>query len=127
MIAFMLDGGLFMIPINLAGLAILLLGLERLYSLFIKKDHAQANLGRRLLSLRFLGLLTGLTGVIGTAMGLFQAFSARDRIPEPFPIYEVCRIALSTTIWGLTLSLVALIIYYVVKAKAERIREMRLS
>ena len=40
MIRFIADGGLFMIPLGLMGLVILLLGGERLFSLFVKKDHA---------------------------------------------------------------------------------------
>jgi len=130
MIEFLLSGGFFMIPINLMGLAIIILAVERFYSLVIKKDHSPPNINRRLLSLKFLGLGTTLIGIIGTLMGFFQAFSAADRVMEKFngvfPIYEVSKIAITTTIWGMTMSLVALCTYYLIKAKADRISDMQL-
>jgi hypothetical protein len=125
MIQLILEGGIFMIPINLAGIAILVLAVERVYSLFIKKDHSDANLDRRLLSLGFLAIACALTGVLGTAMGFFQAFAAADRLPQPFPIFEVGRIALTTTILGLTLSLIAVTARFAVQAKVSRIRALQ--
>ena len=131
MIRFIADGGLFMIPLGLMGLVILLLAGERIFSLFIKRDHSAGNLERRWLSLRFLGQASALTGIIGTLMGYFQAFSAADRISAKFggvfPIWEVSRIALSTTIVGLTLALMTVVLLYVLRAKASRIEGMRLS
>ncbi len=130
MIRFILDGGLFMIPLGLMGLTILLLAGERIFSLYIKKDHSEANLGRRVISLRFLGQASALTGIIGTLMGYFQAFSVADRVAAKFggtfPIWEVSRIAISTTIVGLTFALVAVVALYLVHAKAAHIQEMRL-
>ncbi|MFC1609604.1 MotA/TolQ/ExbB proton channel family protein [Myxococcota bacterium] len=125
MIQLMLDGGVFMIPINVAGIAIIVLSIERFYSLFIKRDHSTTNLERCLLSLKFLAVACTLTGLLGTAMGFFQAFAAADRIGQPFPIFEVARIALTTTIVGMTLSLVAVTIHFVVKAKVSRISAMQ--
>lgn len=131
MIKFFAEMGLFMFPLNLMGLAILILAGERVFSLYIKKDHSEANLGRRLLSLKFLGVACGLVGVIGTLMGYFQAFSAADRIMQKFggtfPIWEVSRIAMSTTIWGLTLTLLATVAWYVFRAKGARIAQMQLE
>ena len=114
-----------MIPINLAGIAIVVLTIERIWSLFVKKDHAEANLDKRLLSLGFLAVACALTGVLGTAMGFFQAFAVADRLPQPFPIFEVGRIALTTTILGLTLSLVAVTVRFAVQAKVSRIRALQ--
>lgn len=129
MIDFMLSGGFFMLPLNLAGLAIVVLGVERIYSLFVKKDHSATNLRRRLLSLRFLAVACALTGIVGTLVGFYNAFAAADRLLETyggqFPIYEVVRIALTTSIWGLTLSLLALVVRYVAEAKASRIEGSR--
>ena len=72
-----------------------------------------------------------LVGVIGTLMGYFQAFSAAERITikfgGTFPIWEVSRIAISTTIWGLTLALVASIAWYVFRSKGLRIQQMQLK
>jgi len=125
MIQFILEGGFFMIPINVAGLVIVVLTVERVYSLFVKKDHSDANLDRRLLSLGFLAVACALTGVLGTAMGFFQAFTVADRLPQQFPIFEVGRIALTTTILGLTLSLIAVTARFAVQAKASRIRALQ--
>lgn len=125
MIQFILEGGFFMIPINLAGISIAVLVIERVYSLFIKKDHSDANLDRRLLSLGFLAVACTLTGVLGTAMGFFQAFAVADRLPQPFPIFEVGRIALTTTILGLTFSLIAVTARFTVQAKVARIRALQ--
>lgn len=131
MIRFFVEMGYFMIPLNLMGLAILILAGERVFSLYIKKDHGEHNIHRRLLSFKFLGMACSLVGVIGTLMGYFQAFSSADRIKAKFdgvfPIWEVSRIAMSTTIWGLTLALVASIAWYVFSAKAGSIERMRLN
>jgi len=131
MLEFVLNGGFFMIPLNLAGLAIIVLGIERIYSLFLKKDHAPENLGKRLRSIRFLGVLTALTGVIGTMVGAYHAFSQAPEIAArhggEFPVYLVVSIALTTAIWGLSLTLIAEIAHFVVKSKAERIGRMRLG
>lgn len=131
MIRFFAEGGLFMIPLNLMGLTILVLAGERIFSLYIKKDHSVANLDRRLLSLRFLGHACALVGVIGTLLGYFQAFRAADRITEKhggvFPIWEVSSIAITTTIWGLTLALIALIALYLIRSKISRIEQMRIA
>lgn len=129
MIEFIASGGFFMIPINLAGIAVLFLGIERIYSLFIKKDHSAGNVRRRLLSLSFLAVVCALTGWVGTLVGFYEAFSAAEQIAArfggAFPIYEVSRIALTTSIWGMTLALVAVLFRYVIEAKASRIDEMR--
>jgi hypothetical protein len=131
MIRFFVEGGFFMIPLNLMGLAILVLAGERIFSLYIKKDHSELNLGRRLLSLRFLGHACALVGVIGTLLGYFQAFRSADRITAKyggvFPIWEVSSIAITTTIWGLTLALIALISLYVIRSKVARIEQMRIA
>ena len=131
MIDFLASGGFFMIPINLAGLAILWLGIERIYSLFIKKDHSQENLEKRLLSMSFLATLCVLTGIIGTLVGLHHAFSMAEEITAKmggiFPIYDVASIAMTTTIWGMTIALLALVLRFVVQAKVGRIRQMHLS
>ena len=130
MLQIILDGGFFMIPLNLAGLAILMLFGERLYSLFVKKDHRHENLFRRLDSLRFLGVLTALTGVLGTLVGGYIAFSRSAEIIArhgAFPIYDVAAIALTTAIWGICLTVVAEIGHFVVQAKAKRIDGLRLT
>lgn len=131
MIEFIAGGGFFMIPINVAGIAVLLLGLERLYSLFIKKDHSEGNLRKRLLSMSFLAVVCALTGVVGTLLGLYEAFSMADQIAAKFggefPIFEVARIAMTTAIWGMTISLLAVVLRFVIEAKAARIIEMRTS
>lgn len=114
-----------MIAIVMAGFAIVVLGIERGYSLFIKKDHSQANLRKRLLSLRFLGLATALTGVIGTLLGFYDAFGVSSEMGAAFPIYQVAKIAMSTTIAGLTMSLLALLATFMVRAWAERIDSLR--
>jgi len=120
------DGGLFMIPLLLAALAIVFIGLEGLYSLFVKKDHSVTNLGRRFVSLRFLAIATTLTGLVGTFMGLYMACAAAGTV-EPFPVYLAVKIAITPTIVGLTLSLLAVVFYFLLEAKVARIREMRLS
>jgi len=129
MIEFLASGGLFMIPINLAGIAIVFLGIERIYSLFIKKDHSQENLEKRLLSLGFLAVACVMTGVIGTLVGFYQAFSVADQVASKFdgvfPIFEVTRIAITTSIWGITLAFIAVVVRFIAKAKATRILGMR--
>ena len=128
MINFLLDGGFFMIPINLMGLAIIFFGFERIYSLYIKKDHSKINLGKRLLSIKYLGWACTIIGIIGTLVGFFQAFSiAPSFTDKAFPIYEVVRIAITTTIWGMTLSFIALTVYFFTKAKVLKIDEMKLQ
>lgn len=128
MLEFMLDGGLFMIPLNAIGLAILILGGERIVSLYLKKDHSPSNLERRLTSFQFLGLAAALVGLIGTLVGYWQAFSQSTAIAAKhggvFPIWEVSRIAFTTTIWGLTLALLALCAWYLARTKASRIARL---
>lgn len=129
MIEFLASGGFFMIPINVAGIPIVFLGIERFYSLFIKKDHSQENLEKRLLSLTFLALVCALTGVIGTLVGLYQAFSVADQIAARFdgvfPIFEVTKIAMTTSIWGMTLALIAVVVRFIAEAKLARIASVR--
>ena len=126
MIDFILNGGIFMIPINLAGIAIVVIAIERIYSLFIKRDHGEGNLSRRLTSLKFLGLGCTLIGLLGTLMGLYQAFTVvGDRIGVDISMVEVARIALTTSIWGMTLSLIALVAYSTIRLKVEGIRRMQ--
>ena len=126
MLEFILNGGPFMFAILLAGLITILLGVERIYSLFIKKNHSPSNLRKRLLSIKFLGSAAALTGLIGTVMGFYQAFAAQPAMAEAFPIYLVCKIAISTTIAGLTTGLIALTIHFIVEAKASRVEAMQL-
>lgn len=131
MLNFLLSGGFLMIPINLAGVAILLIGGRQVFSLFITKDHGRTNLDRGVLSLGFLALACAVTGVIGTLVGFYQAFSMADVIAAKFggvfPIYEVARIAMTTTIWGTTLALVGLSLRFVIQAKSARIARLRPS
>ena len=130
MLEILADGGIFMIPINLMGLAVIVLAVERTFSLFVKKDHSPRNIRKRLLSFRFLGLASLLTGFIGTLVGLFEALAAAPGIIEKlgsFPTLEVVRVAITTTIWGAVLALLALSAYYLFKAKASRIEELTLS
>ena len=133
MIEFFQQGGLIMVLLNLMGLAMLMIVGERIFSLFIKKDHSEPNLDRRILSLKFLGLASVLLGIYGTVVGYYVAFSVPMEVIEKiekeyggiFPIRDVSRVCLSTTIWGLTLSLGALVAWYVFRAKAYRIEHMR--
>jgi biopolymer transport protein ExbB/TolQ len=131
MLSFFVGGGIWMIPLSLMGLAILLTAGERLFSVFIKKDHSERNLRRGLLSLRFLGYGAMLTGILGTLLGYFEAFSAADTIIQKtggtFPIWVVSKYAITTTIVGLTVALLALVAVYVLRAAAERIHNMRVS
>jgi hypothetical protein len=126
MLEALLEGGMFMIPLILAALAIVFIGLEGLYSLFVKKDHSVKNLGRRFISLRFLAIATTLTGLIGTLMGFYLAFTAAETV-DPFPVFLAAKIAITPTIVGMTLSLLALVFYFLIEAKVARIREMRLT
>lgn len=131
MLNFFTDMGLFMYPLNLMGFAILFLAGERIFSLYIKKDHREENLKRRLLSLQFLAFTSIIIGALGSLLGFFQAFSSAEdisaRFGGSFPIWEVSRIAISTTIWGLTLALVAVIAWYVFRSKGDRIADMRIQ
>ena len=131
MLQFFKEMGFFMYLLNFIGLAIVFLVGERTVSLFFKKDHSEENLGRRLLSLKFLGLASVMVGAIATLLGYFQAFSSASRIAAKyggeFPIWKVSRIAISPSIWGLTLALVALFGWYAFRAKGERIQAMRLE
>lgn len=131
MVEFLLSGGVFMIPLNLAGLAILVIAIERGYSLLVKRDHSKNNLMRRLLSLRFLAVACALTGGLGTLIGLFQAFGAAEQIMArhggQFPLYEVASISMTTSIWGLTLTLLAVTAHFVISAKVQRIQALQLS
>lgn len=127
MYKFFAEMGFFMIPLNLMGLAILVLTAERIFSIYIRKDERAANLSKRLLSFKFLGAACCMVGVIGTLLGFFQAFGAADRITArfggAFPIWEVSRIAMSPTIWGVTLALLAAIAWYAFSAKAASIEQ----
>lgn len=130
MLKFLLSGGYFMIPLNLMGLAILVLGGERIFSLYIKRDHSPGNLHKRLLSLRFMAQACALVGIIGTLMGFFEAFSVSQQLEAKFgvfPIWDVSRVAITTTIWGMTLALLALLTSYVIRAKVSRIEELSLG
>jgi hypothetical protein len=131
MVSFIVSGGIWMIPICLMGLAILGIAGERIFSVFLEKDHSPKNLRRGLLSLRFLGLASALTGMIGTLCGYFEAFEAADRIMQKnggvFPIWYVSKYAVTTTMVGLTFGLVALVVWYVLSAVADRIEQMRVS
>lgn len=125
MIQFFFDGGFWMIPLNLAGIAILVIAIERGYSLFLKRDHSPQNLGKRLLALKFLAVACVLSGVVGTLLGYYSAFVVAERFIEAmgaFPIYEVSRIAMTTSIWGVTLALIAVTTRFVVQAKVARLQ-----
>ena len=128
MIQLILDGGVWMIPINIVGLAILILGLERIYSLYIKKDHSPANLTKRLLSLKFLALLVALTGILATLTGFHHAFnmdpSTMKEMGEDMFMITSARYAVTTSIWGFTLAIFALTFRFIAEAKVSRIREM---
>ncbi len=90
--------------------------------MFIGKHHAETTFDR---GRAFLAVACVLTGVLGTAMGFLRAFASVDRLPQPFPILEVGCIALTNTIVGLTLSLVAVIARFAIQAKASRIRALQ--
>jgi biopolymer transport protein ExbB/TolQ len=126
MIEFFKNGGIPMIVINLLALVLIIFTFERIISLFVKKNFAPDNLTKRLLLIKFVGLATALVGIIGTLLGIYMSCKSSDRIIENyggvFPIYRVISIAFSTTIWGLTISLLAAIVYFVLKASVIKAR-----
>ncbi len=124
----LLDGGVWMIPISLAGAVILFFGIERVYSLYIKQDHSQGNLDKRLLSLKFLAVLVALTGIVGTLTGVHNAFMTDPAIiqetgEELFMITGM-RYAITTSIWGFTLAIIAVVFRFIAQAKVTRIRSL---
>ncbi len=128
-VQFFQNGGLFMYLLNVAGFIILWLSAERIYSLFIKKDHSAKNLERRTLSFRYLALACFLVGLIGTLLGFTHFFMAMEELAGHYPpewngmvpIYAVSRMSLSTTIWGTFLALLAVSVDFLIKAKRSRI------
>ncbi|MHC4663073.1 MAG: MotA/TolQ/ExbB proton channel family protein [Planctomycetota bacterium] len=125
MIEFFINGGIPMIVVNLFALLIALVTVERLHSLYIRKDFSSRNLAKRLMTIKFAGLAAGIVGILGTLLGLYVAFSRADAIIEKTgasPIYKVAKIAISTSIWGLTVAFLALIVYFVLKWKVEKLK-----
>ncbi|TET33654.1 MAG: hypothetical protein E3J72_16260 [Planctomycetota bacterium] len=122
MLEFFVNGGIPMMAINLLAAILVIFTVEPIISLFVKKRLAPYNLTKRLLLIKFIGLATALVGIIGTLIGIYVSFRSADRIIEnsggAFPIYRVISIAISTTIWGLTISLLAAIVYFSIKAFA---------
>jgi hypothetical protein len=120
MLDFFANGGIPMMVVNLLGIVLVIVAVERYISLYVKKDYRPENLGRRMLLVKFIGIASAIIGVNGTLIGIYRSFAISDEIIArlgEFPIYKVICIAVSTSIWGLTISLLSLIVYSILKAK----------
>jgi biopolymer transport protein ExbB/TolQ len=123
MVEFITNGGVFMVPILLFGLAIAVISLERINALYMRKDRTAEAAQRRLPALKYLGVGCTLVGALGTLVGIYQAFSSPRLLAEGMPIYDVVRIASTTSIMGMTISCVALLAYGVFRVRARKIEE----
>jgi biopolymer transport protein ExbB/TolQ len=125
MLDFFASGGIPMMIVNLLGVILVIVAVERYISLYARKDHQPENLGKRMVLIKFIGLSSAIVGINGTLIGIHRSCSNADEIIArlgEFSVYEVIRIAVSTSIWGLTISLLALIIYSILKAKTAALR-----
>lgn len=130
MLEFFANGGIPMMIVNLLGVILIVVAVERYVSLCVRKDHAPQNLRKRMVLVKFLGLASVITGVNGTLIGIYYSFAKSDEIIArvgEFPIYRVISIALSTSIWGLTVALLALIIHSILKAKSSSLADAQIQ
>jgi hypothetical protein len=126
MLDFFANGGIPMMIVNLLGIILIVVAIERYVSLHVRKDHTPQNLRKRIVLVKFLGLASVITGVNGTLIGIYHSFAKADEIIArlgEFPVYKVIPIALSTTIWGLTVALLALIIHSILEANSSRLAD----
>jgi biopolymer transport protein ExbB/TolQ len=112
---FHMGGPLFMGILTI--LLVLVLTLAIVFAIWIITGRIQKLdiFRHRLTYLKSLGLLTMITGILGQLVGLVMAFSAIERAGDISPqmIYGGLKISMYTTLYGIGIYLLALVLWFV--------------
>lgn len=116
MLTFFREGGIIMYPMTLVTIVMIVLAVRGWLRLR-NGNVAQATLGNGIDAVLFWGGYAAVLGVLGTLMGMSQAASAISRASEidPSIVWMGIRIALSTTIYGLLVLAVALLLWFALR------------
>jgi len=121
MVDFFLNGGIPMHILNLFLIILIVVIIERFFSIAVKKNLEKKNLSKRLLLTKFLAVAAVIIGVLGTLLGLYMAFSFPERFASDEKlIYRALKISFSTSIWGLFIALVSTISFFILKSKYRK-------
>ena len=113
MMTFFREGGYIMYPLLLVTIVVVVLAVRGWLRLRGGKA-SQATLGTGIDAILFWGGYAAVLGVLGTLVGISQAAGAISRATEVDPsiVWMGIRIALSTTIYGLLVFAVALLLWF---------------
>ena len=70
---------------------------------------------------RSIGLFALITGILGQLIGLYQAFSAIQRAGDisPYLVYGGIKVSMITTLYGISIYLLSLLLWFVASIIAE--------
>jgi hypothetical protein len=113
MLTFFREGGVIMYPLVLVTLVVAVLAV-RAWLRLRSGEVSQATLGTGIDAVLFWGAYAAVLGVLGTLVGISQAAAAISQAAEVSPpiVWMGIRIALSTTIYGLLVFAIALLLWF---------------
>jgi biopolymer transport protein ExbB/TolQ len=122
MLAFIKEGGPFMIPLIFIMIGLVYLTTKKVIDLFIKKKDITSQDESGINAILFWGFISSLLGILGQLTGLYLALNEIAMASEISPqiILLGLKISFNTTILGLWILLISSIVWFVLKGRYKK-------
>ncbi len=119
---FYMGGTLFMSILTILFVLMLTYSVFSLISILNNKNEEVLKIRSRLSHIKSIGLFSVVTGILGQLIGLYTAFSAIEKAADISPalIYGGIKISMITTLYGIIIYLISILIWFVLDLLASR-------
>lgn len=119
---FYMGGPLFMSILSILFLLILVYSVINLLTILNRKNGDVLKLQGRIAHIKSIGLFTMITGILGQLIGLYMAFAAIENAMDISPAIMAggLKVSMITTMYGIVIYLISLLIWFLLDLLAGR-------
>ena len=119
---FYMGGTLFMSFLTILFVLMLAYSVFSLISILNNKNGEVLKIRSRLVYIKSIGLFSIITGILGQLIGLYMAFSAIEKAADisPAMVYGGLKVSMITTLYGIIIYLISIMIWLVLDMLASK-------
>ncbi len=119
---FYMGGTLFMSILTILLVLMVTYSLFNLIAILKNNDEERIRIRSRLPHIKSIGLFSIITGILGQLIGLYTAFSVIEKAADisPAMIYGGIKISMITTLYGIIIYLISILIWFVLDLLASK-------
>ena len=120
---FIQQGGIFMVPLFLIGIAILVISVKKISDLYLRKGLSNAQLDRGINAIIFWGFFGIILGFFAHFTGLYEAMVVISQAPQISPrlVAMGYAVSLTTILAGLFIFMISAILWLVFRARYKKL------